>query len=141
MLHHVDISSENRNKYLLIYLLNCIQITVNRRHRQHYISRHAVDLFDKYHLTGINLTIFKAKYIITLNKEMIDCFNSCSYSRHKKKRHEKSNGRDYKSANKEKESEETTPLHDEKNDSPPTNRNGGAPPTFYMGEEEEDHKV
>ncbi|XP_059157993.1 electroneutral sodium bicarbonate exchanger 1-like isoform X2 [Physella acuta] len=62
-------------------------------------------------------------------------------SRHKKKRHEKSNGRDYKSSNKDKESEETTPLHDEKNDSPPTNRNGGAPPTFYMGEEEEDHKV
>ncbi|XP_055869430.1 sodium bicarbonate cotransporter 3-like isoform X3 [Biomphalaria glabrata] len=74
------------------------------------------------------------------SKNMVVEAEELNNRHHKKKRHDKSNGRERRTS-KTRYNDEMVPLNETKDDTPIIDTNGGAPPTFYMGEEDEDHKV
>ncbi|CAL1539317.1 unnamed protein product [Lymnaea stagnalis] len=95
----------------------------------------SVNISEEMARTGIWMQLRRDSKNVLIDAEEV------ANSRHKKKRHDKSNGREHKSSKKDRYTDETEPLNVQKPEVPTNDTNGGTPPTFYMGEDEEDHKV
>ncbi|KAH9523267.1 hypothetical protein Btru_066239 [Bulinus truncatus] len=104
--------------------------------RRGSLDTERVNISEEMARTGIWLQLRRDSKNVVIEAEEI------TNRHHKKKRHDKSNGREHRSKKDRYNSEETAPLNEVKYEpAAPGDTNGGAPPTFYMGEEEEDHKV